>query len=90
MPNPDPTSASGNERSPLQRPAAQRRIFLALLAACVVVLLSELLLHKHGDFAFEEAFGFHALFGFVAYLAIVNLAKLLRRLVERPEDYYDR
>lgn len=61
-----------------------------LLLLCAALLVIDVVHEAHGHFAFEEWFGFHALFGFVAYMTIVNSAKLLRRLVERPEDYYDR
>ena len=30
-----------------------------------------------------------AVFGFAAYVGLVNSAKLLRKLVMRPEDYYE-
>ncbi len=86
----DPPRVSGAGEVPLfDRTSTHRRIFTGLLVACAVVALSDLVYHKHGHFHFEEAFGFHALFGFVAYLTIVNSAKLLRRFVKRPEDYYD-
>ena len=35
-------------------------------------------------------FGFFAFFGFGAYVFIVLSAKALRRLIKRPEDYYER
>jgi hypothetical protein len=35
-------------------------------------------------------FGFYGWFGFVACVALVLIAKQLRRIVMRPEDYYDR
>lgn len=70
-------------------PRVGHAIVTALSIAAVVVLLSDLAYEKHGHFAFEHTFGFHAAFGFVAYLAIVNTAKLLRRVVKRPPDYYD-
>ena len=43
-----------------------------------------------GRFAIEHVFGFYGLFGFVACVALVLIAKQLRRVLMRPEDYYDR
>jgi hypothetical protein len=37
-----------------------------------------------------RTFGFYALFGFVAYVALIFLGKGLRALLMRPEDYYER
>lgn len=65
------------------------RIFYALVAACGLLLLVDLVLPKHGHFGFEEWFGFHALYGFVAYVGIVTGAKGLRWLLKRKEDYYE-
>ena len=58
-------------------------------AAAVGVVLADLFYHKHGHFGFQEWFAFDAVFGFAAYVGLVNSAKLLRKLVMRPEDYYE-
>ncbi len=64
-------------------------IVYTLYALCAALLLVDVFHHKHGHFEFEEWFGFYALYGFAAYMFIVNSAKLLRKLVKRDEDYYD-
>ena len=64
-------------------------IVYALYALCAALLLIDVFHHKHGHFVFEEWFGFYAFYGFVAYMLIVNSAKLLRKLIKRDEDYYD-
>jgi hypothetical protein len=78
-----------------------RKVYLALWAVCLLLLVGgEVLLvraHRaaaaagteHHGFAFERWPGFYALFGFVACVALVLSAKELRKLVMRPEDYYD-
>ena len=64
-------------------------IVYLLYALCSAVLLVDVFHHKHGHFAFEEWFGFYALYGFVSYMVIVLSAKQLRKLLKRDEDYYD-
>jgi len=61
------------------------------LFGCLVLLLSiEPFIHKHPYFAWEEWFGFYAIYGFVACAFLVLAAKyILRPLVKREEDYYD-
>ena len=86
--SPKPAAPGADEPSLFDRPQTHKAIHIGLAVACVAAVLSDLLYHKHGHFAFEEAFGFHAFFGFVAYMTIVNSAKLLRRFVKRPENYY--
>ena len=40
-------------------------------------------------FAIEQAFGFYALYGFAACVSLVLLARVMRRLLMRREDYWD-
>ncbi len=51
----------------------------------------DLLVHKHVAFSMEEWFGFYPACGLLAALLLVLIANyLLRPLVRRDEDYYDR
>jgi hypothetical protein len=74
----------------LDDPGNVTKIVWALVGVCVLLLLADAFLEKHGAFAIEHVFGFYALFGFVAYVALIFLGKGLRALVMRPEDYYER
>ena len=49
----------------------------------------ELLIDKHVETEVERWFGFHGFFGLVACVGLVLAAKLLRRVISRPENYYD-
>jgi hypothetical protein len=54
-------------------------------------VLAGLFVHRQEELAFAAWFAFYAVFGFVACVALVLAAKeILRRLVKRPEDYYER
>ncbi len=57
-------------------------------AACGVVLLSEFLIHKHGEHPLEETPFFHGWYGFLAIVVLVLVSVGLRKVVLRPEDYY--
>ena len=65
------------------------RIYYSLLVICAGLVLADLAYHKHGHFDFETLPGFHAGFGFLAYVGLVLAATQLRRLIKRREDYYD-
>ena len=83
-------SASDGERSYwLDQPENVNLLIKILIAVAVGVVLADLFYHKHGHFGFQEWFAFDAVFGFVAYVGLVNSAKLLRKLVMRDESYYD-
>lgn len=60
-----------------------------LYAVCLALLAAELLIHREVYFGIEGWYGFYAILGFAAYCGIIYTAKALRRLVRRPEDYYD-
>jgi len=55
----------------------------------VILLVLDLFIPKHGHFAWENAPSFYAVYGFVACVSLIFVAKLLRLLVKRKEDYYD-
>jgi hypothetical protein len=65
------------------------RIVWALYAVCAFLLLIDWFVHKHGPFAVEHWFGFYGIYGFVACVGLVIAAKEMRRILMRPEDYYD-
>ena len=73
----------------LDQPDNVNLLIKLLIAACVLVVLADFGYHKHGHFGFQEWFAFDAVFGFVAYVGLVNAAKGLRKLIMRKEDYYD-
>jgi hypothetical protein len=65
-----------------------KTVVIALAAVSGALLVGDFFYEKHGHFAFEEWFGFYPVFGFVVYVTVVMLAKKLRGLIKRPEDYY--
>lgn len=74
----------------LDRPANVDKLVYGFYALCGLFLVADIFVVKHGPFAIEHVFGFYAFFGFVACVVLVLIAKALRRVLMRPEDYYDR
>jgi hypothetical protein len=74
----------------LDEPRNVDRVFHTLCGLCALVVAADLLYDKKTYFWFEAWIGFHAAFGFVACVGLVLVAKQLRRLLLRSEDYYDR
>jgi hypothetical protein len=66
------------------------RLVRGFYAVCALLLLLDLFVPRHGAFAIEHLFGFYAFFGFAACVTLVLVAKQLRGVLMRPEDYYDR
>ena len=73
----------------LMRPENVKRFYIGLWVICIGLIVADLMYHKHPHFAFEGWFGFHGWFGFLAFAFVVLSGWGLRRLLSRPEDYYD-
>ena len=73
----------------LDEPRNVTRLYRGLWAIGIVLVLLDLVVHRHAEAGFDDLFGFYGFYGFVACVALVLAAKGLRRLVMRPEDYDD-
>ena len=60
-----------------------------LLGIAIILAILELFLHRHGVAPIEDSFMFPAIFGFLAFMFIVQVGKWLRLMIMRPEDYYE-
>ena len=74
----------------LDRSENVTRLYRALWGIGIGLILVDLILHKHEEFSFAAWFGYYGFFGFVACVVLVLTAKVLRRVLMRPEDYYER
>ena len=81
-------------------PRNVRRFLRVFYALCLIIVLLDplgLLLHslglgdlRHAERSWEGFPGFYAAFGFVACVLLVLVAKKLRGVLMRDEDYYER
>lgn len=63
-------------------------------AACAVVFALDFLFHRHpafthGELPLEGFIGFYSIYGFVACVLLVLVAKQMRKVLMRGEDYYE-
>ena len=66
-------------------------IGLLLLDALYLVLGSRHVIHTHMIYKWEGYWGFYCFYGFVACVVLVLVSKyILRPLVKREENYYDK
>ena len=73
----------------LDSPKNRRRVRKYFYISLVLLLAIDLFIPKHGHFAWEEAPFFFAAYGFIGCVSLIFIAKVLRFLVKRKEDYYD-
>lgn len=81
---------NGEKKYWLDEPRNIDRLLYAFCAVCALFVAADLFVPKHGLFAVEHTFGFYSVIGFVSCAGIIWGAKQLRRVLKRPEDYYDR
>jgi hypothetical protein len=74
----------------LDDPRNVNKIVYTLYAVCALLLLADLLRAGDDHFSFERWFGFFSFFGFIGCVGLVLVARLLRVVLKREEDYYDR
>lgn len=56
---------------------------------CALLVIFDFVVHRHIYVSFEEIPAFYAIYGFVACVVLVVLAKLMRKVLMRDETYYD-
>lgn len=79
-----------DKRGIFDNPKNVKLLLKIFFTACVIIFLVDLVISKHPHFEWEEWTGFYAVFGFVACVILVLVAKyVLRPIVMRKEDYYD-
>ena len=74
----------------LDSPANVTRLYRGVWTVGIVLLLLDLVIHRHAEIGLDALLGFYCFYGFVACVALVLTAKALRRVLMRPEDYYER
>lgn len=80
---------SDGKKHLFDEPRNVRRVIRGLLVVCAVLFGLDLIIHRHVEHPWEAMIGFYAVYGFVGCVVLVLLAKVLRRIVMRSEDFYD-
>ena len=73
----------------LHRKQIVTKLYLGMWVVGIVLLVVDLVVHRHEGVWFAGWFGFYAVYGFLACVALVLTAKALRRVLMRDEDYYE-
>lgn len=66
-----------------------KRMVMGLYLFLVVLVAVDFIYPKHPFFAWEEYHVFYGVYGFISYTTIVFGSTILRKLLNRKEDYYD-
>ena len=78
-----------DKRHVFDDPRNVKRAIYALYALCGISVIGEFVVHRHVDHPWEGIFAFYSVYGFVACVLLVLIAKEMRKFLMRREDYYD-
>lgn len=79
---------SNQKQHLFDKPRNVSRLLTVLYIICALLFILDFILHRHVTHRWDEVIGFYAIFGFVACVALVLIAKQLRKILKRKEDYY--
>jgi len=65
-------------------------VLIILGLICAALAVADFFSTRHSSLGIADMPLFYCVTGFVAYAALIFMAKALRRLVSRPENYYGR
>ena len=79
----------GKKQHLFDNPRNVTRLLLGFYLICMLLLALDFFLHRHAVNTLDELTGFYAVFGFTACVSLVLIAKQMRKILKREEDYYD-
>ncbi|MCG8314995.1 MAG: hypothetical protein MI976_17435 [Pseudomonadales bacterium] len=56
---------------------------------CALLVIADFIVHRHIYHDWENIPAFYAIYGFVGCVVLVLIAKEMRKVLMRGEDYYD-
>ena len=88
---------SGEKEWWLDDPANVKKLLKVFFISCGALFVIDLLkyipalhIHHHAPYHLEKIPGFYGIYGCVGCVALVLVSKQMRKVLMRPEDYYDR
>ena len=70
-------------------PRNVERLLKGFYAICILLIIADFVIHRHTMMEWEKIPAFYAIYGFAACVLLVVVAKIIRKVVMRKENYYD-
>lgn len=71
------------------KPENIRKMLKVFYVICGLLVVADFIVHRHIYHDWEKIPAFYAIYGFVGCVVLVIIAKELRKVLMRGEDYYD-
>ncbi|VAW93105.1 FIG01058277: hypothetical protein [hydrothermal vent metagenome] len=69
-------------------PKNVKRVIHSLYIICIVLFILDFIINRHIYINLENLWGFYAVYGFIACVLLVLIAKWMRTFLMREESYY--
>lgn len=66
------------------------KIIKVFYVICALLVVADLIVHRHIYHDWENIPAFYAIYGFVGCVVLVLIAKAMRKVLMKEEDYYDK
>ncbi len=71
------------------KPENISKVLKVFYAICALLVVADFIIHRHVYHDWENIPAFYAIYGFVGCVILVLIAKEMRKVLMRGEDYYD-
>lgn len=81
-----------NQQEPdgfFDKPENIRKMLKVFYVICGLLVVADFVVHRHVYHDWENIPAFYAIYGFVGCTILVLIAKEMRKVLMRGEDYYD-
>ena len=72
------------------KPENVGKIIKVFYVICTLLVIADFIVHRHIYHDWENIPGFYAFYGFVGCVILVLVAKGMRKVLMKEEDYYDK
>ncbi len=72
------------------KPENISKILKVFYVICGLLVVADFIVHRHVYHTWENMPAFYAIYGFVGCVILVLVAKAMRKVLMKEEDYYDK
>lgn len=82
-------SKEQNKPDFFDKPENIAKIIRIFYVICVLLVVADFIVHRHIYHDWENIPAFYAIYGFIGCVILVLIAKAMRKVLMKKEDYYD-
>lgn len=72
------------------KPANVKRLMQVFYACCAILVVLDFVINRYTYHPLEKLWAFYPIYGFIGCVVLVVIAKWMRVVLMRDEDYYDK